>query len=86
MHEFSLIHDLMRKIETIAREQKALRVAGVRVRFGALAHISADHFRGRFEQASKGTIADGATLSIETPTAENDPLAQDIMLESVDLE
>lgn len=86
MHEFSLIHDLMRKIETIAREQKALRVAGVKVRLGALSHISADHFRDHFVQASKGTVADGATLEIETPTAENDPRAQDIMLESVELE
>ena len=41
MHEMSLIHDLMRKIETIAPEQNALRVTTVKVRLGALAHISA---------------------------------------------
>ncbi len=45
MHEMSLIHDLMRKIETIAREQNAAKVVGVKVRLGPPAHISADHFR-----------------------------------------
>lgn len=86
MHEMSLIHDLMRKIETIAREQNANRVAGVKVRIGALAHISADHFREHFEEEAKGTIADGARLEVEMLTDENDPHAQDILLDSVDVE
>ena len=86
MHEMSLIHDLMRKIETIAREQNAQKVVGVKVRLGALAHISADHFREHFEEESKGTIADGARLEVELLTDENDPQAQDILLDSVEVE
>ena len=86
MHEMSLIHDLMRKIETIARDQNAVKVVGVKVRLGALAHISADHFREHFEEESKGTIADGAQLEVELLTDENDPQAQDIMLDSVEVE
>jgi len=86
MHEMSLIHDLMRKIETIAREQNATKVVGVKVRLGALAHISADHFREHFEEEAKGTIADGARLDVELLTDENDPQAQDIMLDSVEVE
>jgi hydrogenase nickel incorporation protein HypA/HybF len=86
MHEMSLIHDLMRKVETIAREQHAARVAAVKVRLGALAHISADHFREHFEEESKGTIADGARLEVVTLTDENDPQAQDIILDSVEVE
>ncbi len=86
MHEMSLIHDLMRKIETIAREQNAAKVVCVKVRLGALAHISADHFREHFEEESKGTIADGARLDVELLTDENDPQAQDIMLDSVEVE
>lgn len=86
MHEMSLIHDLMRKIETIARDQYAAKVVGVKVRLGALAHISADHFREHFEEESKGTIADGARLEVELLTDENDPQAQDIMLDSVEVE
>jgi len=86
MHEMSLIHDLMRKIETIAREQNATKVVGVKVRLGALAHISADHFREHFEEEAKGTIADGARLDVDLLTDENDPQAQDIMLDSVEVE
>lgn len=86
MHEMSLIHDLMRKIETIAREQNAVKVVGAKVRLGALAHISADHFREHFEEESKGTIAGGARLEVELLTDENDPQAQDIILDSVEVE
>jgi hydrogenase nickel incorporation protein HypA/HybF len=82
----SLIHDLMRKIEMIASDQKATQVAGVKVRIGALAHISADHFREHFEEEAKGTIAEGARLEVEMLTDENDPQAQDIILESVEVE
>jgi hydrogenase nickel incorporation protein HypA/HybF len=86
MHEMSLIHDLMRKIKTIASDQNAARVAGVKVRIGALAHISADHFREHFEEEAKGTIAEGARLEVEMLTDENDPQAQDIILDSVEVE
>jgi len=86
MHEMSLIHDLMRKIQTIARDQNATRVAAVKVRIGALAHISADHFREHFEEEAKGTIADGARLDVEMLTDERHPQAQDIILDSVEVE
>ena len=86
MHEMSLIHDLMRKIKTIASDQNAARVVGVKVRIGALAHISADHFREHFEEEAKGTIAEGARLEVEMLTDENDPQAQDIILDSVEVE
>ncbi|HLX62963.1 MAG TPA: hydrogenase/urease maturation nickel metallochaperone HypA [Planctomycetota bacterium] len=85
MHEFSLINDLMRKIEEIARANQAAKVSGVKVKLGAMAHISADHFREHFEHAATGTVADGATLEIECG-AENDPQAQDIILLSVNVD
>lgn len=86
MHEFHLIHDLMRKISTLAAEQGARKVTVVRVALGALAHISAEHFREHFEEAATGTIADGARLEVEQLTDEESPAAQDILLRSVDLE
>jgi hydrogenase nickel incorporation protein HypA/HybF len=86
MHEMSLINNLMGKIEAIAREQRAERVAQVAVRLGALSHISADHFRGHFTEASRGGVADGAQLTIEASDDIKDPRAQDIMLLSVDIE
>jgi hydrogenase nickel incorporation protein HypA/HybF len=55
MHEFSLINNLMRKINAIAQEQGARRVVPVSVTLGALSHISPDHFRDHFTAATKGT-------------------------------
>jgi hydrogenase nickel incorporation protein HypA/HybF len=86
MHEFSLINDLMQKINSIAHDQSARRVVGVKVTLGALSHISADHFRDHFTTAAKGTIAEGAKLEIETLRDECDPHAQDILLGSVEAE
>jgi hydrogenase nickel incorporation protein HypA/HybF len=86
VHEFSLINDLMRKIESISREQGARRVASLKVKLGALSHISADHFREHFEAAATGTIAEGARLDIERLTDERDPHAQDILLDWVEVE
>ena len=85
MHEYSLLNDLIKKIEMITKKQKAVRVIGVKVKLGALSHISADHFRGHFDEAVKGTMADGAVLEIEQLTDETDDCAQDIMLDSVEI-
>jgi len=86
MHEFSLISDLMRKIKDIAEQQQATKVASVRVLLGALCHISPEHFRDHFEEAAVGTVADGAKLEIVLNPDPNDPHAQDILLDSVDVE
>ena len=86
MHEFSLMNDLMRKIQSIAVERGARKVVGVKVRLGALSHISAHHFREHFLEAASGTVAEGAGLEIEESKDETDPRAQDILLESVELE
>lgn len=85
MHEFSLINSLMRKIGDIARQNGAAKVSGVKVKLGALAHISADHFREHFEHAAAGTVAEGARLEIELGR-DDDPQAQDIILQNVSVE
>ena len=85
MHEFSLMADLMRKIETISRDNGNARIAAVKVNLGALAHISADHFREHFVDAARGTAAENAELTVEQFTDEHDPHAQDITLESVEI-
>jgi hydrogenase nickel incorporation protein HypA/HybF len=86
MHEASLMTSLMRQIQAVAREQGALRVTSVQVRLGALSHLSAEHFRHHFEQASRGAVSEGARLEIRESNDLSDPAAQDILLESVDLE
>jgi hydrogenase nickel incorporation protein HypA/HybF len=77
---------LMAKLESLASEQHASRVKGVRVRLGALSHFSAEHFREHFQEASRGTLAADATLEIEVSTDLADPRAQDVILESIDVE
>ena len=86
MHELSLISDLMRKIEAVVRSRDARKVVGVKVQLGALAHISAEHFRGHFVHAARGTAAEGARLDIEVLSDENDPHAMEILLSSVTVE
>ena len=56
---------LMRKIDAIARSHNAQRVIGIRVRLGALAHMTPEHFREHFAAASRGSIAQGALVEAE---------------------
>jgi hydrogenase nickel incorporation protein HypA/HybF len=85
MHEFSLLADLLRKIEALARSEHAARVSAVRVRIGALAHISPGHFREHFAAGTQGTVAEGARLEIDVSDDIDDPSAQDILLQSIDV-
>ena len=86
MHEFSLMNSLMNRIYDVASENGAKRVVSLNVRLGALSHMSPDHFREHFEEAAKGGLAENATLSVELDPDENSPTAQDILLESVEVE
>jgi hydrogenase nickel incorporation protein HypA/HybF len=85
MHEFSLVKDLIGKISDIARGQRASKVIGVKVKLGALAHISPEHFREHFIHASRGTAAEGAQLNIEILTDANDPQSREVRLESIEV-
>ena len=86
MHEHSLMKDLMNAIERIGREQNARKVLGVRIRLGALSHISPDHLSEHFVQAAAGTMAEGARLDIIEIPDTSDPNALEIILESVEIE
>jgi hydrogenase nickel incorporation protein HypA/HybF len=86
MHEQSLMADLMRKINAIGEEQQANKIIRVKVKLGALSHISANHFREHFVQAALGSCAEQAHLEIETLMDLDDPHAQEILLDSVEIE
>jgi hydrogenase nickel incorporation protein HypA/HybF len=86
VHEASLMKNLMGKVEQLAREHGAGRVTRVSVKLGALSHFSPDHFREHFEQASRGTVAEGASLEVELLTDISDWRAQDVILDSADIE
>jgi hydrogenase nickel incorporation protein HypA/HybF len=86
MHEASLMNGLMNRIDELARTEKAKRITGVSVWLGAFSHMSAEHFTEHFEQAAAGTIAEGAALDIAVSDDTGHANAQDILLESVEVE
>jgi hydrogenase nickel incorporation protein HypA/HybF len=86
MHERALMNDLMRKILAEADAADAERVVGVRVRLGALSHFTPEHFREHYEDASRGTIAESATVAAEMRTDPTEPAAQGVVLESIQVE
>ena len=86
MHERALIQDLVGRVLQLADDEHATAVARVRVRLGALSHFSPDHFREHFEDAARGTAAEGAEIEavVSSDTAASD--ASGVVLENVELE
>lgn len=86
MHESSLITDLLRQVDTVARTHRATRVVGVTITLGALAPVSAVHLQAHFELAARGTIADGAQIHVERLIDDEDGArAQGVFLENVEI-
>lgn len=85
MHEMSLLNDLMKKVAAVARKEKAGKVVGLRLKLGALSHFSPEHFREHFEEAAKGTVAEGARLTMEVSDDITDLDAQSIVLQHVEI-
>ena len=86
MHETGIVKDLLRRVETAARQAGAQRVSGVHVWLGALTSFSPEHFREHFEEEAQGTLAEGARLTIEVSEDAADAGAQQIVMRSIDLE
>jgi hydrogenase nickel incorporation protein HypA/HybF len=58
----------------------------VSVRLGVLSHFTPEHFREHFEDASRGTIADGAVVDAVADGKPTDAYAADVVIESVEVE
>lgn len=86
MHEASLLTSLLRHITTVAQAHQSRKVLAVHVSLGALCHLSPAHLRQHFEQAARGTVAEGAQLHIEVGTATQDPQANAILLRRIEVE
>lgn len=86
MHEKALMDDLMRTIQARARAEGAVRVTRIRVRLGALSHFTPEHFREHFEDAARGTLAEGAEVEADSSVDPTEPAAQGVVLESIDVE
>jgi len=86
MHEASLVRDLVLRAEAVVAAEEARRAAAVTVRRGALCHVSADHLRGHFAEAARGTRVEGADLRVESDDDPTAPGAADLVLVSVTVE
>jgi hydrogenase nickel incorporation protein HypA/HybF len=86
MHETGIIHDLVHRLEIAARDAGAERVRGVVVQLGALSQMSEGHFREHFAEETRGTLAEGAALTLEVSDDALAEEAQSVVLRSVELE
>lgn len=86
MHERAMMRDVMSRIEGLARVEGASRVTRVDVRLGALSHFTPDHFREHFEDASRGTVAEGALVVATLAADFTDVHASDVLVERVEVE
>ncbi len=84
MHENSVMADLLKKIEAVSRDNGGGRVVSIRVKLGALSHITRDLFEEHFLIKTRGTPMEGARLKIEQMTDTANPNAQEILLESIE--
>ena len=86
MHDRALMRDVLTRVEELARAEGATRVTRVAVRLGALSHFTPAHFREHFEDAARGTLAEGAAVDAELDGDIRDARARDVALESVEVE
>ncbi len=86
MHEHALMADLTGKIQATAVQAGATRVTRVAVRLGALSHFTVEHFNEHFVDATRGTLAEGAEVVATLETEIGAQHANDVLLESIELE
>jgi hydrogenase nickel incorporation protein HypA/HybF len=83
MHESKLVNDILSAITKVAEANDADHVEIVRIKIGALSHVTPEGFTGHFSLASNGTVAEGATLDITKSEDLNAPDALDVRLVSI---
>ena len=86
MHETGIVRDLVRRLEKVARDGGAERVSGVVVWLGALSQFSPEHFREHFDEEARGTVAEGAALRSRCRRTSDIRSAQNVMMQSIDLD
>jgi hydrogenase nickel incorporation protein HypA/HybF len=86
VHEQAVMRDVVRRILELADAEGASAVTRIDVRLGALSHFTPEHFREHFEDASRGTTAEGATVEAVLSYDAKEEDAAGVVLESVELE
>jgi hydrogenase nickel incorporation protein HypA/HybF len=85
MHERALMRNLVERIVGVAEEENA-RVSRISVRLGALSHFTPEHFLEHFEDAARGTAAEGAEVDATMDADVAHEHARDVVLETVEVE
>lgn len=85
MHERALLRDLVRKVNEVAASHGSPRVTCVRLRLGALCHVTPALLQERWPEVSGSTPAAAARLEIEASDDLRDSLADQVVIRSVDL-
>ena len=80
MHEETLLRDLRRKVQEVARREGQVPIRRVRVWIGALSHVRASTLEERWPEVVAGTPAQGSRLEVEVSDDPTDPVAQGIRL------
>jgi len=70
MHELAITRSAIDIIATAARTEGFRAVRRVRIAIGALSHLEPAAVRFCFAVAARGTVAEGADLTIEQPAGE----------------
>ena len=83
MHEKALMDDLLAKIVAVSEAEGGARVTRVNVWLGALSHFTPEHFREHFDEATRGTPAEGAEVDATLDDDLGHPRASGVVLESV---
>ncbi len=86
MHERAWVDALIRRVAAMARGEGATRVVGVTVRVARWSALSAVHVREHFESGARGTIAEGATLTVSAVGENAGPTDGTEGLESIEIE
>lgn len=64
MHEMALTESIVEIVAEEARRRRVARVRVVRLEIGVMAPVEPESLRFCFDAASRGTVAEGATLDI----------------------
>ncbi len=86
MHETGLLKDIIQKVNEIVRAENASQVSEITINLGSLSQVSEEHFRYHFKIESKGTILENTNLKVAVNADTSDPLSQEIVLSSLELE
>ena len=86
MRTETVMGNLIAKTEAVVKKHGGGHVSGVRIALGPLSSMSSSKITDLYERATSGTCMEGAVLEFETIDDIYHPMAQEIVLEGVEIE